>query len=67
MRDFLNKELFNIEGYAFEVHTLITFIVFMAVVMGVLSLLKRITYSSKKLADRMTIGVSLPLIARQIS
>ena len=49
MRDFLNKELFNIEGYAFEVHTLITFIVFMAVVMGVLSLLKRITYSSKKL------------------
>lgn len=49
MRDFLNKELFNIEGYAFEVHTLITFIVFMAVVMGVLSLLKRIIYSSKKL------------------
>ena len=49
MKEFLNTELFNIGGYAFEVHTLITFIVFMAVVMGVLSLLKRITYSSKKL------------------
>ena len=49
MRDFLNNELFNIEGYVFEVHTLITFIVFMAVVIAVLSLLKRLIYSSKKL------------------
>lgn len=49
MREFLNTELFNLGGYAFKFHTLITFIVFVAVVMGVLSLLKRLIYSSKKL------------------
>ena len=49
MREFLNTDLFNLGGYAFKLQTLITFIVFIAVVMGVLSLLKRLIYSSKKL------------------
>lgn len=49
MREFLNTELFNLGGYAFKFQTLITFIVFVAVVMSVLSLLKRLIYSSKKL------------------
>lgn len=49
MRDFLNTELFNIGGYELKLHVLITFIVFVAVVMGVLSLLKRLIYRSKKL------------------
>lgn len=49
MRDFLNTELFSIGGYELKLHVLITFIVFVAVVMGVLSLLKRLIYSSKKL------------------
>ncbi len=49
MRDFLNTELFNIGGYELKLHVLITFIVFVVVVMGVLSLLKRLIYRSKKL------------------
>ena len=49
MRDFLDTELFNIGGFKLELHTLITFIVFIAIVMGVLSLLKRLIYKSKKL------------------
>ena len=49
MREFFNTELFNLGGYVFKLQTIITFIVFVAVVMSVLSLLKRLIYSSKKL------------------
>lgn len=49
MREFINTELFNIGEYELKLYTLITFIVFIAVVMGVLNLLKRIIYRSKKL------------------
>ena len=49
MREFFNTELFNLGGYVFKLQTLITFIVFVSVVMSVLSLLKRLIYSSKKL------------------
>ena len=49
MREFFNTELFNLGGYVFKLQTLITFIVFVAVVMSVLGLLKRLIYSSKKL------------------
>jgi len=49
MRDFLNTELFNIGQYEFKLYTLIVFIVFVFVVMGALSLLKRLIYRSNKL------------------
>lgn len=58
MKEFFNYELFNIGGYKLQLDTLISFIIFIAVVVGVIITLKRLIYRSKKLnpAEKFSIN-----------
>ena len=58
MKEFLDSELFNISGYSLKLETLISFIVFMAFVVAIISLLKRLIYRVKSLnsAEKFSIN-----------
>ena len=58
MKEFLNTELFNIGGYKLQLDTLISFIIFVTVIVTVITILKRLIYRSKKLntAEKFSIN-----------
>lgn len=51
IKDFLNIELFSIGDFTLKLYTLITFVVFVAIIIGLLSILKRLIYRSSKLSS----------------
>jgi len=58
MKEFFDYELFDIGGYKLQLDTLISFIIFITVVVAVIVILKRLIYRSKKLntAEKFSIN-----------
>lgn len=58
MKEFFDYELFYIGGYKLQLDTLISFIIFITVVVAVITILKRLIYRSKKLntAEKFSIN-----------